>query len=119
MDSPIPAIRMHEKIFRNILHDMKENDRGIRLPEEINPDAHLDDLVFDCCALPEDKWFSVKDFDRGPKTIGTQTIAQNEAYIEAKENKNKTQSRGATLIYEIDPNDSVAYARDYNRWEKP
>jgi hypothetical protein len=114
--TPASRARANETIFRNIIRDMKSRSRGIIVPEEINPDSALDELIFLCCANARTKIFGVIDFNLGPSQEGTEQVLDNEVYIEVQ-NQIPGSQTGATLIYEIGPNGSVGYCREYNRWQ--
>ena len=94
----VRLIRKNEDVFRDILRDIRDNGRGVKFPDGIDPGEDLDTLLF------------------GPTIKKKERIEANEAFVEVQSMYGKRDCRGATLIYEIRGRVPV-YARECDRWE--
>jgi len=103
-------------VFLSMLTDIRDNDRGIRFPQQLDLSLKLDDVIFLICVDIDPKIFGVRDFGFGPTIKKDESIAENEAFIDVQRMYGQRDYRGVTLIYEMTGR-NPRYVREYDRWK--
>ena len=100
--------RENEKVFRNVLRDLRDNrdnrPQGRSIPEDLNPEGPLEDILYDDTKRPNTGRFSIRDV--------TMMTEINCLWIEWRiyPNPKSGSGVGAQYHYRINPDNSVEYA---------
>ncbi len=94
--------RENEDVFRAVLRDIKKR-KGI-VPKELDPEAKLDDILSTYSSEGERLgMFTILDFRVGPPYEDEfEALGQDEATI-TFQNLVSLSGRGATLVYDVNP----------------